>query len=240
MFITFILCPSPSHLSILLSPLLLLHVVAVLGWHVHVLTHWWLLHSRRRSLLYWLSILLCISSKLLFVVSKLLPVVVTLLYAILMLSKLLLGFPLPLLLGRLLVLGLPLVLTSASFSNSAGHDCLVDAALGTATWVILRCVEDVPHQWLGTLLAGMLDVASMSPTVAVVFIPLDWIGRRLLTVSIVVAAESVLIAIAVAAVTILVVVSIVVVAVLLATVVIAAPLLISLLRLIIEVARVEY
>ena len=86
----------------------------------------------------------------------------------------------------------------------------------------------------------MLDVASMSPTVAVVCIPLDWIGRRLLTVSIVVTAESVLIAIAVAAVTILVVVSIVVVAVLLATVVIAAPLLISLLRLIIEVARVEY
>ena len=83
-----------------------------------------------------------------------------------------------------------------------GHDRLVDAAFGTAAWVFSRCDEDVSHQWLGTLLAGVVDVASMSPSVKVLLIPLDWIGQRLLAVSIVVAANSVLIAIDVAAVTI--------------------------------------
>ena len=191
-----------------------------------------------------MSILLRISSKLLHVVSKLLPVVLTLLHTILLLSSLLLIVPLLMLLGRLLALGLSLVLTSASLSNGAGHACLLGIALGTATWVLLRCDEDVSHRWLGTLLAGMVDLASMSPTVKVVLIPLDWIGQRLLAVSIVVATESVLISIAVAAVIILVVVSIVVVVVvvvvvLLAAVVIAALLLILLLKLIIEVACTE-
>ena len=84
----------------------------------------------------------------------------------------------------------------------------------------------------------MVDVASMSPTVEVVLISLDWIGRRLWAVSIVAAAESVLIASVVAAVTILVIVSIVAV-VFLAAVAIAALLLVLLLRLIIVVACVE-
>ena len=89
-------------------------------------------------------------------------------------------------------------------------------------------------------MAGTVDVASMSPTVEVVLISLDWIGWRLWAVSIVVAAESVLIASVVAAVTILVIVSIVViVVVLLAAVAIAALMLVLLLRLIIEVACVE-
>ena len=92
-----------------------------------------------------MSILLRISSEFLLVVSKLLPVVAALLHAILLLSKLLLIVPLLLLLGRLLALGLPLVLASASLSNSAGHDRLGDAAFGTAAWVFSRCDEDVSH-----------------------------------------------------------------------------------------------
>ena len=84
----------------------------------------------------------------------------------------------------------------------------------------------------------MVDVASMSPTIEVVLISFDWIGRRLWVVSIVAATESVLIASVVATVTILVIVSIVAV-VLLAAVAIAALLLVLLLRLIIVVACVE-
>ena len=89
-------------------------------------------------------------------------------------------------------------------------------------------------------MAGMVEVASMSPTVEVVLISLDWIGRRLWAVSIVAAAKSVLIASVVAAVTILVIVSIVAVvllaAVAIAAVAIAALLLVLLLRLIIVVS----
>ena len=114
---------------------------------------------------YWLSILLRISSELLHVVAKLPPVIITLLHAILLLSKLLLIDPLLLLLGRLLTLGLPLVSTSAFLSNGAGYHCLFDVALGSSAGVLSHCNGDVTHQWLVTLLAGMVDVASMSPTV---------------------------------------------------------------------------
>ena len=41
--------------------------------------------------------------------------------------------------------GTPLILASASLSNSAGHDRLVDAAFGIAAWVFLHCNEDVSH-----------------------------------------------------------------------------------------------
>ena len=88
----------------------------------------------------------------------------------------------------------------------------------------------------------MVDVASMSPTVEVVLISLDWIGRRLLAVSIVTAAVYVLITIVVATVTIMVVGSIVVVLLLLfllAAVASAALMLILFPWLIIGVARVE-
>ena len=84
----------------------------------------------------------------------------------------------------------------------------------------------------------MADVTSMSLTVEIVLTSLDWIGRRLWAVSIIVAAECVLIASVVDAVTILFIVSIVVV-VLLDAVVIAALLLVLLLRLIIKISCIE-
>ena len=129
-FITPTLCPSLSHLSSLLSPLLLLHIVTELGWHAYVLAHEWLLHSLWHSLLHWLSTLLHISFGLLHVVTKLLPAAVVLLYPILLLAKLLLIAPL-LLLGRLLTLGLPLILAPASPSNGAEYNGLIDCALGS-------------------------------------------------------------------------------------------------------------